>query len=396
MTLIAIALSEMPPILTADILTTSINGEVDMSLPNRPIPLTEKEIKNLSYKPEGLVQKLYVIQPNICLCGAGNVYDLKLILEDFRNFCKWNSNEGKQWLTREIVQDFFLNYDQDILNEIVLGIAVAKDEENGFVFTPEKHKSFWQGGGSDDFGAVLAAGSGKTQYLEHISWNKLVGSSHKPGDFMYAKQVNYSFITKFLCKENLTLKSLENYWGGFLETCYFNGECFQKDANVAFVICDSTTDDEGNMSVPIPKLFIYNQYIDNILYLTTVQASDFEIIKSKDSIRYISKNFIKTLFIVEEIDAKDKASALIQNDNLSYITQKIALGINVKTTSQTYLPISAYTEGEDIKVEFSDENYIELIWPIHLHEKQAKTIKENYSIIKEAVSSSESPDKNSN
>ena len=132
------------------------------------------------------------------------------------------------------------------------------------------------------------------------------------------------------------------------------------------------------------------------MYLTTVQASDFEIIKSKDSIRYISKNFIKTLFIVEEIDAKDKASALIQNDNLSYITQKIALGINVKTTSQTYLPISAYTEGEDIKVEFSDENYIELIWPIHLHEKQAKTIKENYSIIKEAVSSSESPDKNSN
>lgn len=394
MTLIAISVSKMPPILTADILTTSINGEVDMPLPNRPIPLTVKEIKHLFYKPEGLVQKLYVIQPNICLCGAGNVYDLKLILEDFRNFCKWNSNEGKKWLTREIVQDFFSNYDQDTLNGVVLGIAVAKDQDNGFVFTPEKHKSFWQGGGSEDFGAVLAAGSGKTQYLEHISWNKLVGSSHKPGDFMYAKQVNYSFITKFLCKENLTLKSLEKYWGGFLETCYFNGECFQKDANVAFVICDSTTDEEGNMSIPIPKLFIYNQYIENVLYLTTVQASDFEITKSNDSIRYISKNIIKTLFIVEEIDAKDRASALTQNDNLSYITQKIALGINVKTTSQTYLPISAYTEGEDINVEFNDEKYIELLWPIHIHEKQAKTIKENYSIIKEVISSRDSPNKN--
>lgn len=388
------AVSEMPPILTADILTTSIDGEVDMRLPNRPIPLTKKEVQHLSYKPYKLVQKLYVIQPNICLCGAGNVYDLKLILEDFRIFCKWKSNEGKQWLTSEIVQDFFSNYDQDILNEVVLGIAVAKDEENGFIFTPEKHKSFWQGGGSDDFGAVLAAGSGRKEYLEHIAWHKQVGSSHNPGDFMYAKQVNYSFITKFLCKENRTLKSLENYWGGFLETCYFNGECFEKDGNVAFVISDSTTDEKGNMSIPIPKLFIYNQYIDNVLYLTTVQASDFEIKQSEKSISYISKNFTKTLFIVEEIDAKNAPLVLTQNDNLSYITRKIALGTNVKTSPQTYLPMSAYTEGEDIKVEFCDGNYIELIWPVHLQEKQASALKKYYSMIKEAVERGNSSDKN--
>lgn len=396
MTLIAMTISDMPPIITADILTTSINGEVDMRLPNRPIPLTENEVKHLTYKPYGLVQKLYIIQPNICFCGAGNVYDLKLILEDFRNFCKWKSNEDKHWLTLEILEEFFSNYDQEIINEVILGIAVVEDKENGFVFTPEKHKSFWQGGESDDFGAILAAGSGKTQYLQHISWNKLVGSSHKPGDFMYAKQVNYTFITKLLCKENLTLKSLENYWGGFIETCYFNGECFQKDANVAIVIGDSETDNEGNMSIIIPKLFIYSQYIDNVLYLTTVQASDFEIIKSEVSITYKSKDFIKTLFIVKEIDAIDYASVITQNDNLSYITQKIALGINVKTTAQTYLPMSAYTEGEDIKVEFNDGNYIELIWPVHLYEKQAITIKDNYSRIKEVAYQRDPPDENSN
>ena len=396
MTLIAMAISEMPPILTADILTTSTNGEVDLQLPNRPIPLTKKEVQHLPYKPYSLVQKLYVIQPNICLCGAGNVYNLKLILEDFRNLCKWKSNDGKEWLTSEVVQEFFSNYDQDILNDVVLGIAVANDRENGFVFTPEKHKSFWQVGGSDDFGAVLAAGSGKKQYLDHISWHKQVGSSHNPGDFMYTKQVNYSFITKFLCKENRTLKSLENYWGGFLETCYFNGECFKKEGNVAFVISDSATDEEGNMSIPVPKLFIYNQYIDNVLYLTTVQASDFEIKKSEDSISYISKNFIKTLFIVEEIDAKNTVLVLTQNDNLSYFTRKIALGIDVKTSPNTYLPMSAYTEGEDIKVEFCDGNYIELIWPVHLHEKQAVAIKQNYSKIKEAIDVANSPDKNSN
>lgn len=390
------AVSEMPPILTADILTTSINGEVDMRLPNRPIPLTEKEIQHLSYKPYRLVQKLYIIQPNICLCGAGNVYDLKLILEDFRNFCKWTSNEDKQWLTFEVVQEFFSKYDQDILNEVVLGIAVAKNEENGFIFTPERHKSFWQGGGSDDFGAVLAAGSGRKQYLEYISCHKQAGSSHNPGDFMYAKQVNYSFITKFLCKENRTLKSLENYWGGFLETCYFNGEHFEKDGNVAFVISDSETDEEGNMSIPIPKLFIYNQYIDNVLYLTTVQVSDFEIKQSEDLISYISKNFIKTLFIVEEIDAKHIPSMLTQNDNLSYITRKIALGVDVKTSAHSYLPMSVYAEGEDIKVEFCDGNYIELIWPIHLQEKQAKTIKQNYSMIKEVVGGDNSSDRNPN
>ncbi|MBK8952735.1 MAG: hypothetical protein IPM85_11055 [Chitinophagaceae bacterium] len=99
MTLIAMAISEKPPIMTADILTTTINGEADMQLPNRPIPLTKEEVQHLSYKPYRLRQKLYVIQPNICICAAGDIYSLKLILEDFRNFCKWKSNDGNQWLT---------------------------------------------------------------------------------------------------------------------------------------------------------------------------------------------------------------------------------------------------------------------------------------------------------
>ncbi|MBK6937450.1 MAG: hypothetical protein IPH18_11625 [Chitinophagaceae bacterium] len=335
---------------------------------------------------------MYVIQPNICICAAGDIYSLKLILEDFRNFCKWKSNDGNQWLTSEVVQEFFSSYDQDVLDKIVLGIAVAKDKENGFIFTPDKHKSFWQGGGSEDFGAVLAAGSGAQQYLEHISWHKQVGSSHKPGDFMYAKQVNFSFVTKFLCKENRTLKSLEDYWGGFLETCYFNGDSFEKAGNVAFVICDSETDQDGNMSIPIPRLVICSQYIDNVLYLTTVQALDFEIKQSEESICYVSKNYTKTLFAVEEIDTKNSASALTQDDNLSFATGKIALGIDVKIDSQTYLPTSAYTEGEDVKVEFVDGEYIEMIWPVHLQDKQAETIKQYYPTIKEAIDRRNSSD----
>lgn len=396
MTLIAMAIREKSPIMTADILTTSINGEVDMRLPNRPIPLSNEEVQHLSYKPYKLRQKLYVIQPNICMCAAGGVYELKLILEDFRNFCRWKSNEGKQWLTSEVAQEFFSNYDQDVLAKVVLGIAVAKDKENGFIFTPDKHKPFWHGGGSEDFGAVLAAGSGAKQYLEHISWHKQVGSSHKPGDFMYAKQVNFSFITKFLCKENRTLNSLEDYWGGFLETCYFNGESFEKAGNVAFVISDSTTDEDGNMTIPMPRLFIYSQYIDNVLYLTTVQAIDFEIKQSEESICYVSKNFTKTLFAVEEIDAKNPASALTQDDNLSFVTGKIALGTDVEINFQTYLPMSAYTEGQDVKVEFFDGDYIKLIWPVHLQEKQALTIKQYYPTVKEAVDGRNSPDKTSN
>ncbi len=393
MTLIAMAISEKPPIMTADILTTTINGEADMQLPNRPIPLTKNEVQHLSYKPYRLRQKLYVIQPNICICVAGDIYSLKLILEDFRNFCRWKSNDGNEWLTSEAIREFFSNYDEDVIDKIVLGIAVAKDEENGFVFTPDKHKSFWQGGGSDDFGAVLAAGSGADQYLEHISWHNQVGSSHNPGDFMYAKQVNFSFVTKFLCKENRTLKSLEDYWGGFLETCYFNGNSFEKAGNVAFVICDSETDEDGNMSIPVPRLVIYSQYIDNVLYLTTVQALDFEIKQLEESICYVSKNFTKTLFAVEEIDTKNPASALTQNGNLSFATGKIALGIDVKINSQTYLPTSAYTEGEDVKVEFVDGEYIEIIWPVHLQGKQAEIIKQYYPQVKEAIDRHNSSDK---
>jgi hypothetical protein len=58
MTLIAMALSGRPPIMTADILITSIEGEADMRLPNRPIPLSKEDVQYLSYKPNKLQQKL--------------------------------------------------------------------------------------------------------------------------------------------------------------------------------------------------------------------------------------------------------------------------------------------------------------------------------------------------
>jgi hypothetical protein len=385
MTLIAMAISGMPPTMTADVLITSFDGELGVRLPNRPMPLAVEEVQHLTYKPDKLLQKLYVIQSNVCMCVAGRVYELKLILDDFRNFCSWKSNEGKSQVNFEEIRDFFSSYDEDILKQVVLGIAIAIDQENGLVFTPDIHKSAWQGDSSNEFGAVLAAGSGAEQYLKHITWHKLFGSSHQPGEFMYVKQVNFSFITKFLCKENLSLKSLEDYWGGFLETCFFNGKCFEKVGNVAFVISDAATDDYGNMTTPVPKLFIYSQYLENVLYLTTVEASDFQIDVSEDSISFISKHYSKSLFPVEEIDAKCPPSALYENDNLSFISTKVALGINVKITVGVHLPISAYTEGEDVKVEYVDGESIKFIWPVHLHEKLSSMVKESYPMVKNAI-----------
>ncbi len=385
MTLIAMALSNRPPILTADILITSADGMADMKLPNRPAPLSEAEVKHLSAKPHRLLQKLYVIQPNICMCVAGRVYEIKMILEDFRNFCRWKTEDGKGWLSLTQIQDFFATYSEDVLNEVVLGIAVANDEENGFVFTPDIHREKWQSGVSDDFGAVLAAGSGAVQYLEHIQWHNQVGSSHVPGDFMFAKQVNFTFITKLLSKENRTLKSLEEYWGGFLELCYFNGEGFEKAGDVAFVISDADCDEEGTMGVPIPRLFIYSQYIENTLFLTTVKAGDFEITQDEESIQYVSRTFTKTLFAVEEIDAKKPATALQQQDDLSFFANQVALGLTVALAPDAHLPMSAYTEGMDVYVEFKDEDYIKLVWPVHLQEKQAALVKEHYPQLKDAM-----------
>ena len=393
MTLIAMALTKKPPIMTADILITSEDGIADVKLPNRPSPLSDEEVRGLDYKPETFLQKLYVIQPNICMCVAGGVYEIKLILEDFRNFCRWKSNDGKRLLTFQEVQDFFSGYDQDTLKEIVCGVAVAKDEESGFVFTPDIHKGDWEAGISDDFGAVVAAGSGAKQYLEHIAWHNQVGSSHEPGDFMYAKQVNFSFITKLLSKENRTLKSLEDYWGGFLETCYFNGESFEKVGDVVFVISDAASDAEGSMTILNPRLFIYSQYIDNVLYLTTVEATDFTLSQSEESIEYVSKRFTKTLFRIEEIDAKNPQTGLHQDDDLSFISNNVALGVSVMITPQVHQPMSAYTEGLDVSVEFVDGDYIKLIWPVHLQEKHAATIKKYYPMLKEAVDGQNPSDK---
>lgn len=396
MTLIAMAITDKPPILTADILVTSEDGEANVKLPNRPAPLSDEEVRHLRNKPLRFLQKIHVIQPNICICMAGGVYYMRVILEDFRNFCRWRSNDGNRVLTFQEVREFFSGYDQDVLSEIVCGIAVASNDISGFVFSPDIHKHIWQSGVSDDFGAVLAAGSGAKQYLEHINWHHQMDSSHEPGEFMYAKQVNFAFITKLLSKENLSLKSLEAYWGGFLETCYFKEGRFEKAGDVVFVISDAEADQEANLGLPIPRLFIYSQYIDNILYLTTVEATDFFLDQSEEYIEYVSFNFTKTLFKVEEIDARNAPDSLTQDSDLSFVCNNIAMGLNVRIGPKFIQPMSGYTEGGDVRVEFADVDYIRLIWPLHLQKSTERGLKEVFPLIKDAIEERNSSDTSQN
>lgn len=391
MTLIAMTImKDRPPILVGDILITSTEGKIDMKLPHRPKSLSAEEIKHLSFKPDRLLQKLYVIQPNICICTAGSVYHLKLILQDFKSFCRLKTNNGERWLNPDEVQEYFSNYDQDILSNVVIGIAVAIDSKKGFLFTPDIHKEVWQGGGSHDFGAVIAAGSGATQYLQHIYQHTLVGSSHQHGDFMYAKQVNCSFITKFLCKEHQTLKSLNHYWGGFIETCFYTGQQFEKLSDIVFVIADAKADDDGNLDLPIPTLFIYSQYINDVLCLTTVQATDFSISISDDSIVYISESLSQTLFKVDQIDSESYSIAPDPINDLTFFTNNVAMGVNIDVASKALIPISAYTEGNDVEVDFVEGKYIKFTWPRHLFEKQNSILKEYLPSIIDSIKESDS------
>jgi 20S proteasome alpha/beta subunit len=389
--MIATTLNYSIPFVVADVLFSSEEGTEGIRLPTNDFPILPF-LKDVTYKPVFLKQKLYILQPNVCLAIAGNYNELVPFVTELRTQCKYYSNFGTRKVTKEQIMEFLSEQNLDItLKESGFLISHVGYDEND---QPETWNQFTRGdwGEIDDdvFEGALAFGSGKKDFFNHIKQPVSVTSSHENGNIHRAMQMNTTFISKLLSIERVTLSNLQNAWGAGYEIAYFNGTTFKKIEDNAYVICHGDFDAIGEIGIPVPRLILYYNYVNDNLIITAVEL--YEITKTEEGQQIVFRSnfpdFFVNVYIVPSIEHKDSDPPIEVPDNFSFLTSAISFGYAITTPSNGMFNPAFYTVSKDVNVEFVQNKFVEIRLHSDLNDMVRAGAKNAFlNILKESPSS---------
>jgi len=363
MTMIATTLNYDIPFVVADVLFSSEEGAEGIRLPTNDFPVLPF-LSDVTHKPVFLKQKLYIIQPNICLAIAGVEHELAPFVREFRTRCKYYSNFGTRKVTKEQIMEFLEEHklDETLTESGFLISHVGYNEDN----KPETWNHFTRGdwGQIDDdiFEGALAFGSGKEQFFNHIQQPIDVTSSHENGNIHRAVQMNITFVSKLLAIERATLSNLQNAWGAGYEIAYFNGTTFKKIENNAYVICHGNFDSIGEIGVPVPRLILYYNYNNENLIITAVELYKITITLKGEHIIFRSDfpDFFVNIYIVPSIEQRESDPPIEIAAKFSFLTSAISFSYAIITPSNGIFNPAFYTVSKDVSVEFVENKFVEI------------------------------------
>ncbi len=324
-------------------------------------------------KPVRLYQKMYCIKEKTCIVFAGFSDEIKVFLtvikHIFRNHDAISMDEMHEFLNGYNLQTKFLDSAFFIMNvenlpqgSINVGQFNCPSKTNvvdltEFIVSEEDWNEMYH----PIFDKVSACGSGAKGYLNIVNQEAIFYSKFEDGDFMKAVQTNATLIAKILALERVSLYTLKNNWGGGFETAYFNGMKFEKIANIAYIICHNQFDSLGDIGLPLSILVMYYKYMNDILYIITVEIHKYETHETDCHIIYIaySGNYRTAIFEIEGLDVDNIEQYDLPSD-CSFSTDKIAIGYSIVTKANTIFNPALFNFGPEIEVHFQQGSSIEL------------------------------------
>src|SRR5690348_5099098 len=111
MTLIACTRNHNVPFLTSDILMSSRFGTENFKIPTNNfnvVPFLPTENK---YKPHSLAQKMYIVKNNVCVVFAGDEFEIRNFLREFRSWCNINTPVREEHIKQFLSNNYNLNDD---------------------------------------------------------------------------------------------------------------------------------------------------------------------------------------------------------------------------------------------------------------------------------------------
>jgi hypothetical protein len=213
MTLIACTRNYDIPFLTSDILMSSLSGNEFFRIPTNNFNVIPFLPKANEYKPDSLAQKMYIIGKNVCVVFAGDEFEIREFLKEFRIWCNIYAP-----IRDEHIKEFLSNYgllakfsksaclivivEHHGPSSIVVGMFNIPKEMSDW---KEKQNEVWQYLESDLFEIVYATGSGRDDFLNIVNQKVNLTTRHSRGSVWHAIQTNLSLIAKALALEKTTL-----------------------------------------------------------------------------------------------------------------------------------------------------------------------------------------------
>ncbi len=372
MTMIATTLNYNIPFIVSDVLFTSEDGRDGIQLPTNNFPIIPF-LKDPIGKPHYLKQKLYILQPNVCVAIAGVEKELERFISEFRTRCKYYSDFSTKKVTREQIMDFLKEYKLDkTLPESGFLISHVGYDEND---NPETWNQFIRGDWGqiedDIFEGALAFGSGKKEFFNHIKQPMKITSSHENGNLHRAVQMNTTFVSRLLTIERVTLSNLHNAWGAGYEIAFFNGSSFKKIDNIAYVISHGEFNSTGDIGIPIPRLILYYNYYNDNLIITSVELYDITRSDSDAHMHFESTKFSVNVFLVPSIECKESDPPIEIPDDFSFSTSSVSVGYGIITPSNGVYNPAFYTISKDVTVNFVQNQHVK----IKLHKDLSDMVK---------------------
>ena len=265
MTLISLTLNNGFPILTGDILVTSkVIGQSNSVITPTALLGVGDFLADIPNKPYSLYQKIYVINPCLCIGLAGNLAQMTSYLKSMRAFFSNGSTEKelKEWLN---------SYDKEKLENLgAIGLHFEPHEGRMgalkvFKFTHGNVKE----ARTSEFGQTFSIGSGADQFinLAITSTNSHAMNEVEMPDsqkmWRMSLQRNLQLFGRILGTEAFHMTTISNAWGAGLEVIAFKNGAFFKLPETTVSIFEvlfnwKTKKVEGFCSVATMKFYYHN------------------------------------------------------------------------------------------------------------------------------------------
>lgn len=272
MTLIAGTLNFSYPIVLGDLLATSPTKKANFKLPTFLSGVEQYLPDNIDFYPARLVQKTYIIKPNLVVAIAGSFVENKEFIKSIKSFYETIN------CTEENINEFISQYDQSKFINSAYLILFYEKKDAGILMCPITIGSFWQSTESELFEEIFAIGSGSADFIaESKRYSNLQGFG-SINNSNRALSLNMILLSGLLALESFSLETIKKYWGAGFELITYDetNETFYKLDEFTYIIWRGKLDLQSKELQISPYLVLSYKYVNDILIISSSSGDKYE------------------------------------------------------------------------------------------------------------------------
>lgn len=338
------------PILLGDIMVSSERSS-SVELPTRLTDINSFLNPDMSFRPAGFYQKIYVVSPNMAVALSGRLDVMEWFLTKLKEF----RSSGEQ-LTESLIADYLKSLNMsDRIKHFSFLLLWMEEEADGKIYPKQLWgpSTSWGQVESSIFNTVYASGSGAETFLNRVSDKMFWEFSDPKAKLQTAITQNMIFLGTVLASERTSLHNVHELWGAGFEIIFYGEQGFSKFDRHAVVLMEAYWTDNGDLSPLMPRLVQCYEYQQETLLITAIELEDPQAMTHENADWTISATNSVRLFCVPAIDSKPEQLEYLSSGS-SFITNKLVMAYSIIIDEERATYPGLFFEGNEAFVEWQN------------------------------------------